>query len=47
MKGFSKKEYSYPELLVVDVEEKDVLSISDDAYNDDVFEPTGWGSKSI
>lgn len=46
MKGFSKKEYSYPELLVVDVEEKDLLSISD-AYDDDVFEPTGWGGKSI
>ena len=46
MKLFNKKKYSYPEVYVLDVEKKDLLSISD-AYDDDMFEPTSWGKPSV
>ncbi len=46
MKNFTKKEYLYPEINVLDMETKDMLSISN-AYDDDVFEPNGLGEQSI
>lgn len=46
MKLISKKKYSYPDLMVMEVDAKDVLSISD-AYDNDVFEPTSWGGQSV
>ena len=46
MKNFTKKEYLYPEIDVLDMEAKDLLSISN-AYDDDVFEPNGLGNQTM
>ena len=46
MKQFNKKQYSYPELTVLEMNTKDLLSISD-AYDNDVFDPISWGGQNV
>jgi len=47
MKLFGKKKYLHPELMVADVDMKDVLGISSDAYDEDVFDPVNAGGLEV
>ena len=45
MKESNKKQYSFPQISISDMEKSDLLSISTDAYDDDVFDPMSWGKQ--
>lgn len=47
MKLINKKKYPHPELIVIEVDKMDILGVSSDAYDDDVFEPTSLGGQGV